>query len=458
MILRCKRKWVVCRIAVFALFWIEILTGYCWSQTLGEAEVAKDGLSASLEIRAKEAILKWRFSSLQAPPIIDATLDDRPIAPSGVVPYSESGAADVILILIDVSDPARETQIRLAKLASIGIMSRAKKHQAIAIATYSDDLQLLTDRNRSIDSFTSALASVPPQLALPDLTKIILNAIDIVSLTPGERNAIFILTDGRSKKDLSIQSIVEAAKHNDIAVTFLLTSEHSPAKLDDLRRLASMTGGGFLLVDPSAKFLQGPLQLLDSGATYYYPLEARSRYFWQSDPVLVVTFHNGTRQFQIATEVPLPVLTPTQTVRNLAKSLTFQAAGGLLLTGLALGLVLLRRQRRTSSRFLSALPIFAFLRNADTGESFVLDETVMHVGRSKTNQIVLSDPSVSRVHAILIRDKPDRYRIENRSELNGTFVNDIAIEKADLADGDLIKLGSTTLRYSRVETNNSDTD
>jgi ABC-type multidrug transport system ATPase subunit/pSer/pThr/pTyr-binding forkhead associated (FHA) protein len=69
------------------------------------------------------------------------------------------------------------------------------------------------------------------------------------------------------------------------------------------------------------------------------------------------------------------------------------------------------------------------------------------VGRAKTNGIVVADPLVSRVHAML-QSSPAGLEIRDNNSSNGTFVNGTPITSALLRDGDIVTVGNTDLAVS----------
>ena len=78
-----------------------------------------------------------------------------------------------------------------------------------------------------------------------------------------------------------------------------------------------------------------------------------------------------------------------------------------------------------------------------------LHDPMVYVGRSFTAGLRLDDHSVSRRHAILVRRAGRTKLLDDRS-LNGCFVNGRRSEEADLADGDVIVLGSVVLVYREL--------
>lgn len=85
-----------------------------------------------------------------------------------------------------------------------------------------------------------------------------------------------------------------------------------------------------------------------------------------------------------------------------------------------------------------------------SGQSFVLDREVVLIGRAGGKvecDIALEDKAVSSPHAKLVRSG-DLYLLHDLESTNGTYVNYEALrEPRVLQDGDLIKVGRTTLLY-----------
>ncbi len=75
-----------------------------------------------------------------------------------------------------------------------------------------------------------------------------------------------------------------------------------------------------------------------------------------------------------------------------------------------------------------------------------IDKPYISIGRSKDNDIIIDDLSVSRKHAILERDETGKFYITDLNSSNGTFVNNVRItEKTAITPNDHILLGKTTM-------------
>jgi pSer/pThr/pTyr-binding forkhead associated (FHA) protein len=79
-----------------------------------------------------------------------------------------------------------------------------------------------------------------------------------------------------------------------------------------------------------------------------------------------------------------------------------------------------------------------------------LDAEVTRIGRGFSADLRLDDMTVSRRHAIVAALGDGRVRILDDRSVNGTFVNGRPVAEADLADGDVITLGSVIVGYREV--------
>ena len=78
-----------------------------------------------------------------------------------------------------------------------------------------------------------------------------------------------------------------------------------------------------------------------------------------------------------------------------------------------------------------------------------LDRATSHVGRGLNVDLYLDDASVSRRHAMILATDSGHRILDDRST-NGTYVNGLEVEEAELQDGDAIMLGRVGLVYRRV--------
>jgi pSer/pThr/pTyr-binding forkhead associated (FHA) protein len=79
-------------------------------------------------------------------------------------------------------------------------------------------------------------------------------------------------------------------------------------------------------------------------------------------------------------------------------------------------------------------------------ESVALDREWIRVGRSLAADVRFDDPTVSRRHALFVR-QPDGIRVLDDRSLNGVFVNGERVEWRRLRDGDEIVVGRYRLTF-----------
>jgi len=86
-------------------------------------------------------------------------------------------------------------------------------------------------------------------------------------------------------------------------------------------------------------------------------------------------------------------------------------------------------------------PLLVVRKGHEIGQRFYLDRDTLTVGRDPASDIFLNDVTVSRNHAVL-RVVGDSVRVEDVGSLNGTYVNGVCIDKAQLAHGDSVQVGT----------------
>jgi pSer/pThr/pTyr-binding forkhead associated (FHA) protein len=88
-------------------------------------------------------------------------------------------------------------------------------------------------------------------------------------------------------------------------------------------------------------------------------------------------------------------------------------------------------------------------RSDDEPVTYALTREWTRIGRSLAADIRFDDPTVSRRHALIVR-QPDGLRVLDDRSLNGVFVNGERVEWSTLADGDEIVIGRHHLHFVDV--------
>lgn len=94
-------------------------------------------------------------------------------------------------------------------------------------------------------------------------------------------------------------------------------------------------------------------------------------------------------------------------------------------------------------------PLIVVMAGLDKGKKVFLrsmNHDLFYIGRQKDNDFVLSDPFVSRRHA-LIRHENGRFILEDLESTNRTFVGGKEIKRHLLNNGDVIEIGYSLLLF-----------
>ena len=95
-----------------------------------------------------------------------------------------------------------------------------------------------------------------------------------------------------------------------------------------------------------------------------------------------------------------------------------------------------------------ACVILLYPPGPDLGRRVPLTKNEYIVGRVPEVDIVIERDSVSRRHARLIRNDVEGWCLEDLGSTNGSFVNDLRIERArPLADGDQLRVGDAIYKF-----------
>ena len=86
-------------------------------------------------------------------------------------------------------------------------------------------------------------------------------------------------------------------------------------------------------------------------------------------------------------------------------------------------------------------PVLIVRKGPQPGERFFLDRPRLTVGRDPKSDIFLNDMTVSRLHAVL-ECASGAVSVFDSGSLNGSYVNGKCVDSAQLADGDVLQIGT----------------
>jgi pSer/pThr/pTyr-binding forkhead associated (FHA) protein len=80
-------------------------------------------------------------------------------------------------------------------------------------------------------------------------------------------------------------------------------------------------------------------------------------------------------------------------------------------------------------------------RGPQKGSRFLITAEGVSIGRSTESSIFLDDVTVSRSHAQIKREDSGVFVLVDNASLNGTYLNNVSVEKNVLKNGDEIQIG-----------------
>jgi signal transduction histidine kinase len=94
-----------------------------------------------------------------------------------------------------------------------------------------------------------------------------------------------------------------------------------------------------------------------------------------------------------------------------------------------------------------SLAVLEVVRGSLPEKIYFLKPRTVTLGRARHNDLYLTEPSISKVHA-RIAYEAGRFTIEDQKSLHGVYVNAAKVQKTELAPGAQVQLGNVTLKFS----------
>jgi len=91
------------------------------------------------------------------------------------------------------------------------------------------------------------------------------------------------------------------------------------------------------------------------------------------------------------------------------------------------------------------IPMIVVVRGHNAGSRYALSGAVTTIGRHPDSDVLLDDVTVSRRHAEVRRTAGGGLELVDVGSLNGSYVNGERVERAELAEADLLQVGKFRL-------------
>jgi hypothetical protein len=366
--------------------------------------------------------------------------------------------AALVAVLLDSSGSVSPRELDRARRLSLEVLGSLPSGSEVAVFTFDDQSRLVLPRTTRADEVKRALDGARTGGRHTALYDALYDASRYLRDSGADRTAILLITDGRDEQStLNVEDGLRLAEEGRIPVFAVGVGQ---VEERGLRRIAKLTGGQY----HGAREASGA-QLV---AAMMAAAPAAARPAGPSSP------QPGTTPGAPAPMTAGPVGRPRQPAAGGSRNLRLAgvAAAAVVLAAIGLGLA---RRRRGSPPPAAAAPdlsstvvsrvggtteeylektvvlrskaVLAVTRGPLAGQIFDLSPvSATSLGRSKANDLVLDDVSVSSQHC-RIRPEDGAFVLLDLKSTNGTFVNERRVTSHKLAEGDVIRVGEMQLQF-----------
>jgi hypothetical protein len=446
-------------------------------------------LTETLDLRCEQSQLKsldcnYRMLVPEPPLAVSALIANEKLTVTEKETYPWPQAVTAILFLID----------NLSSLLDV-----TKDYQHLGLASFDKSLRIEAPIGTSKNQILEAAQHLSAVGKTTELYRNVIKAISLLHSIKADRKTIFLFSDGLAEdKAYFHQDVINTARSANVIINTLgyPRSISQSVALQTLRRLSEETGGVYIETDnhfnlPSG-FLNQPYENIDNGGVININLTPAIESGMTGAADLQLTFETdfGDIQLKIPVKLPpsaskqetrssipvpeVPTKTPTQiitkppvvttpiqvvTKQSQTKAIDLwlwygvPAALLILIIMVLLTMVLIwQRQgaRKSTSDSSREYKPYAYLVTQDEAATrYPITRTIWRIGRSKDNELTLRDNSVSRRHAEIHRKFNGKFDIVDIESVNGVYVNDKKISKADLSEGDLLEIGDIIMQFTQ---------
>ena len=374
---------------------------------------------------------------------ITARVDKTPvqIPKDGISSYPTGDQTTAILFLVDTSDPTRKKTVERRYV-------RKPSHK-IGISAFDTDIKELAPIGSDDADTLNALVKIKAEGQATEFYKSVLDAIVVLKNVNATRKGLVILSDGKDEdRAYKSSDVVSAAKEAGVVILGLGYSER-PADapyLQNLKRLADDTYGQFFNLSDQKRqtdFFKNPYGFIEGGGT----IVISSSEFHGRQNVTLSLGMGDDKSIDVEAPVDIPdTRTFFQKVRDFILSYWLFIAASLVLLALLIYVAYRLHDKKKLEK-----PIiieYAYLvEPSGLEQKYSMSKTAIRIGRSKDNDICLSNDSISTHHAEIHRVRDGSFYIVDLGSTNGLLVNDKKITQHVLLSGDIVELGEVRLKF-----------
>lgn len=406
--------------------------------------------------------------------------------------FPEDSETSAVLFLVDTSDPKRQNVIEKNRSHINEFLSALKPHNKVGLASFDKAIQFLSPVGTSRFLLSKSISSLNATGKTTELYRNLIKAIDHLKSFDADRKIIILMSDGQAEDKAYFHSdVIKSARKAGVIIYSIgyPRSVSLSVSLQTIRRLSEETGGSYIETDmsyelPSDK-LKHQVRNLDNGGAFSVELDSLA----QTSPApkkITLSFKDATGTENISVPVRIKVLEkpvelqpktitprvevpnnktiesnlPIQIVTKKADNQTINlwlwyglpAAFIIIIIFILITLFLLWN-RRPETKIISDSNYkpYAYLISDDGNETrYPITRTIWRIGRSKDNELTLNDTSLSRRHAEIHRNSNGTFDIIDMNSMNGVYINNEKIGKAELHEGDVVEIGDIFLHFTQL--------
>jgi Mg-chelatase subunit ChlD len=407
-------------------------------------------------------LITFSVNNMRHPRRLVTALVGAAIAAAAILPTAsaQENPPALVVFVIDTSGSLRPADLVRAGELAAGILAELPRGTESALFTFDDQVRLLVRRTNRPDEIGAALAGLRRQGRHTALNDAFYDATRYLRDAAPGRRALVLITDGRDEDSaVELADGLAVAQQAGIPV-FAVGVGRVEERV--MRRVAKLTGGQYT---PLRSARAG---MIAARITSAEEVPAASRPRADGSGAVAAGFRGAGSSPAAG---PPPVGEPARQANGARPLVWIATAIALLLAGAAL----LRRRRRavevaepmpddgpaptllermsSTEEYLEKTvtlrerPVLTITRGPGVGQVFELgNQAAMSIGRAKANEVVVNDVSVSSEHC-RIRPEDGQFVLHDLKSTNGTFVNERRVTRHVLAEGDVVKIGETSLLF-----------
>jgi hypothetical protein len=472
--------------------------GACTASASSPAMVVGDGLVLACRQPQPLALrCDYRITAAGQPLAASAAIGDLQLPDPAFAARTGAPGGVAVLLLVDTSDPARSLPIRKAQQHIARLLETAPAYLHFGLASFDSELSLLAPIGSEAAAINSAAHALEANGRTTELYRNVVDALKLLATATDEHKVLLVMSDGLAEDRAYFHAdAVAAALEHRIAVHGIgyPRSVALSVALQSLRRLSDDTGGHFVAADQNFELPDGyfgsPFAAVHNVGALSLDLEGAAQSLPEGPQAMRISLETSAGPAQAVVPVALPVRAGAEPVVKVievevprvievervvevparappapaAAAPDPQPAGvplwywvaAIALLALALlvllSVLLLQRRavaptRASTPRPPPALAGFACLTAAD-GETHTIATATYRIGRLADNDLVLRDPSVSRHHAEIRRQRDGHFQVLDLESMNGVLVNGQRVRESALAHGDTLEVGDVRMAFA----------